>query len=94
MTLLLLQISKLSRWQVVDKVRELSTEAARSGDSGKPHPQRHTHHCSYPQSIPSVDIGNLKFARGARFSQMEAQERYKDECQRVFELQNTFVGNN
>ena len=31
------QISKLSRWQVVDRVRELSTEAARSGDSGKPH---------------------------------------------------------
>ena len=38
-----------------------------------------------------VDIGNLKFARGARFSQMEAQERYKEECQRVFDLQNTSV---
>ena len=38
-----------------------------------------------------VDIGNLKFARGARFSQVEAQERYKEECQRVFDLQNTLV---
>ena len=28
------------------------------------------------------------FARGTRFSQMEAQERYKEECQRVFDLQN------
>ena len=37
---------------------------------------------------PPVDRRNLKFARGARFSQMEAQEKYKEECQRVFELQN------
>ena len=28
------KISKLSRWQVIDRVRELSTEAARSGDGG------------------------------------------------------------
>lgn len=35
-----------------------------------------------------VDVSNLKFARGARFSHMEAQERYKDECQKMFDLQN------
>lgn len=29
-----LQITKLSRWQVIDRVRELSTEAARTGDGG------------------------------------------------------------
>ena len=38
-----------------------------------------------------VDMMNFKFARGARFSQMEAQERYREECQRVFNLQNTYV---
>ena len=31
---------------------------------------------------------SLKYARGARFSHMEALERYKEECQRVFDLQN------
>lgn len=35
-----------------------------------------------------VDMMNLKFARGARFSHMEAQERYRDECQKMFDLQN------
>lgn len=40
----------------------------------------------------SVDKMNLKFARGARFSQMEAQERYRDECQKMFDLQNRSVG--
>jgi transcription initiation factor TFIID subunit 1 len=39
-------------------------------------------------SREAVDVNSLMFARGTRFSQMEAQERYKDECQRVFELQN------
>ena len=34
MCLILLQINKLSRWQVIDKVREHSTEAAKSGDGG------------------------------------------------------------
>ena len=36
-------------------------------------------------------LAGLKFARGARFSQMEAQEKYKEECQRVFDLQNRCV---
>lgn len=34
---------------------------------------------------------NLKFARGARFSQMEAQERYREDCQKMFDLQNRLV---
>ena len=29
-----------------------------------------------------------KFARGNRFSVAEHQERYKEECQRIFDLQN------
>ena len=74
---------------MVDRVRELSTEAARSGDSGE-HWQFMCLAIVHSLSFV-VDIGNLKFARGARFSQMEAQERYKEECQRVFDLQNTSV---
>jgi len=29
-----------------------------------------------------------KFARGSRFTVAEHQEKYKDECQRIFDLQN------
>ena len=47
-------------------------------------------HC-FSSPLNSVDLKNLKFARGARFSQMEAQEKYREECQRVFDLQNKWV---
>ncbi|KAG9477980.1 hypothetical protein GDO78_013134 [Eleutherodactylus coqui] len=60
-----LKIKKLSRWEVIDVVRTMSTEQARSGEG--------------PMS---------KFARGSRFSVAEHQERYKEECQRIFDLQN------
>ncbi|KAK2496938.1 hypothetical protein MC885_002187 [Smutsia gigantea] len=59
------EIKKLSRWKVIDVVRTMSTEQARSGEG--------------PMS---------KFARGSRFSVAEHQERYKEECQRIFDLQN------
>ncbi|XP_053535392.1 transcription initiation factor TFIID subunit 1 isoform X3 [Ictalurus punctatus] len=59
------EIKKLSRWEVIDVVRTMSTEQARSGET--------------PMS---------KFARGSRFSVAEHQERYKEECQRIFDLQN------
>ena len=32
--------------------------------------------------------GLSKFARGSRFSLAEHQERYREECQRIFEIQN------
>ena len=38
-----------------------------------------------------MDVNSLMFARGTRCSQMEAQERYKEDCQRVFELQNKYI---
>ncbi|XP_077971618.1 transcription initiation factor TFIID subunit 1-like [Styela clava] len=57
------EIRKLSRWEVIDVVRTMSTEQARAGATSK-------------------------FARGTRFSVAEHQERYKEECQRVFDLQN------
>ncbi|XP_048585830.1 transcription initiation factor TFIID subunit 1 isoform X2 [Nematostella vectensis] len=59
------EIKKLSRWEVIDVVRTMSTEAAKSGEEGM-----------------------SKFARGSRFTIAEHQERYKEECQRIFELQN------
>uniref|UniRef100_A0A3B4ZBQ9 Transcription initiation factor TFIID subunit n=1 Tax=Stegastes partitus TaxID=144197 RepID=A0A3B4ZBQ9_9TELE len=59
------EIKKLSRWEVIDVVRTMSTEQARTGEG--------------PMS---------KFARGSRFSVAEHQERYKEECQRIFDLQN------
>ncbi|KAJ8667283.1 hypothetical protein QAD02_008945 [Eretmocerus hayati] len=58
-------IKKLSRWEVIDVVRTLSTEKAKAGEEGM-----------------------TKFSRGNRFSIAEHQERYKEECQRIFDLQN------
>ena len=62
------EIKKLSRWEVIDVVRTLSTEKAKAGEEG-------------------MD----KFSRGNRFSIAEHQERYKEECQRIFDLQNRVI---
>lgn len=62
------EIKKLSRWEVIDVVRTLSTEKAKAGEQG-------------------MD----KFSRGNRFSIAEHQERYKEECQRIFDLQNRML---
>ncbi|XP_068208830.1 transcription initiation factor TFIID subunit 1 [Palaemon carinicauda] len=59
------EIKKLTRWEVIDVVRTLSTEKAKAGEEGM-----------------------NKFSRGNRFSIAEHQERYKEECQRIFDLQN------
>ena len=39
----------------------------------------------------SLVPGMTKFARGNRFSVAEHQEKYKEECHRIFELQNRSV---
>lgn len=65
------EIKKLSRWEVIDVVRTLSTEKAKAGEEGM-----------------------TKFSRGNRFSIAEHQERYKEECQRIFELQNRVLVSN
>ena len=65
------EIKKLSRWEVIDVVRTLSTEQAKAGSDSM-----------------------SKFARGNRFSIAEHQERYKEECQRVFDLQNRVLQSN
>lgn len=61
------EIQKLSRWEVIDKVRTMSTQAAKQG---------------------TTEVAMNKFARGSRFTVAEHQEKYKDECQRIFDLQN------
>ena len=58
-------INSLTRWDVINLVRKLSTDAARTGEAA----------------------GMGKFARGAKYSLIEHQEKYKDECQRIFDLQ-------
>lgn len=90
----MVQIEKMSRWQVVDRVRELSTKAVKSGGEGSEWMWYIVSVCvcvvkwTSSLCVCPVDMKSLKFARGARFSQMEAQERYRDECQRIFDLQN------
>jgi transcription initiation factor TFIID subunit 1 len=59
------EIMKLSRWEVIDVVRTLSTEKVKAGEDG-----------------------DHKFSRGNRFSIAEHQERYREDCQRIFEVQN------
>ena len=58
------EIKKLSRWEVIDAVRTVSTEKAKAGEKG------------------------MIFSRGNRYSTAELLERYKEECQRLFDLQN------
>ena len=35
-----------------------------------------------------------KFARGNRYSQIEYQEKYKEECRKIFEVQNKSLASN
>jgi hypothetical protein len=35
-----------------------------------------------------------KFARGNRYSQMEYQEKHKEECRKIFEVQNKSLASN
>ena len=59
------EIKKLSRWEVIDVVRTLSTEKVKAGEEG-----------------------DQKFSRGNRHSIAEHQERYREDCQRIFDVQN------
>ncbi|UJR15997.1 hypothetical protein I4U23_002915 [Adineta vaga] len=59
-------IQSLTRWEIVDLVRTLSTQQAKEGING----------------------GMIKFARGAKHLQAQQFEKYKENCQKQFELQN------
>lgn len=61
---------------MIDVVRTMSTEQAKAAAQ---------------QEMGHEGVGWNKFARGNRFSVAEHQERYKEECQRLFELQNKYV---
>ncbi|CAF0789128.1 unnamed protein product [Adineta steineri] len=59
-------IQSLTRWEIVDLVRTLSTQQAKEGIGG----------------------GMLKYARGAKHLQAQQFEKYKENYQKQFELQN------
>ena len=65
------EIKKLSRWEVIDVVRTLSTEKVKAGEDG-----------------------DQKFSRGNRHSIAEHQERYREDCQRIFDVQNKVLASN
>ncbi|XP_058793130.1 transcription initiation factor TFIID subunit 1-like isoform X2 [Phymastichus coffea] len=58
-------LKKLTRWELIDAVRTLSTIREDRGEEGF-----------------------AKFSRSKRFSMAGCQQRYKEECQRIFDLQN------
>ncbi|CAF4953627.1 unnamed protein product, partial [Rotaria sp. Silwood1] len=66
-------VRNLSRWQIIDIVRTMSTARARDGEEG---------------------AAMAKFARGNRYSQMEYQEKYKEDCRKIFEIQNKSLASN
>ncbi|VDM58753.1 unnamed protein product [Angiostrongylus costaricensis] len=72
------EINALSRWEIIDVIRTLSTQAAKakadsSGDHGNV-------------------SGMARFARGnIRFNFADMQEKYKKHCQHIFDLQNQLV---
>lgn len=79
---------------------KLSTAKAMLRDSGIPEdkieklPRWQVIHLVRELSTKQVRAGEesmSKFARGNRFSIAEHQERYKEECQRIFDLQNKIL---
>ena len=61
------EIKKLTRWEIIDVIRTLSTEKAKTGSG---------------ESVYD------KFARIGKYGSSDYQEKYKDECQRIFDQQN------
>merc|ERR1719431_506698 len=64
----------LSRWEIIDVVRAMSTEQAKA---------------DIAEGVGTEAV--FIFAPGNRFSIAEHQERYKEECQRIFDLQNRIL---
>ena len=67
------EIKKLTRWEIIDVIRTLSTEKAKTGSG---------------ESVYD------KFARIGKYGSTDYQEKYKDECQRIFEQQNKVLASN
>uniref|UniRef100_A0A914YEX7 Bromo domain-containing protein n=1 Tax=Panagrolaimus superbus TaxID=310955 RepID=A0A914YEX7_9BILA len=67
------EINALSRWEIIDVIRTLSTQAAKAR---------------------SDLSGMARFARGnIRLNYADMQQKYKQYCQRIFDLQNKTLGN-
>ena len=68
----------MKRWEVIDNLRRLSSERLKEEESGS-------------SSSSRVDRLALqaaaKFARATRASLAEQTEKYREECNRLFELQ-------
>ena len=83
-------VRNLSRWQIIDIVRTMSTQRAREGEGGK-----YSLCSSNRHDTPRFFLaGMAKFARGSRYSQMEYQEKYKEDCRKIFEAQNKSLTSN
>jgi transcription initiation factor TFIID subunit 1 len=63
------EINALTRWEIIDVIRTLSTQVAKTGNA---------------------DFSGMgRFARGnIRFNSADVQDKYKQYCQHVFDLQN------
>ncbi|VDK40625.1 unnamed protein product [Cylicostephanus goldi] len=74
------EINALSRWEIIDVIRTLSTQAAKAkADSSGDH---------------TNVSGMARFARGnIRFNFADMQEKYKKHCQHIFDLQNQTLAN-
>uniref|UniRef100_A0A1I7XNI5 DUF3591 domain-containing protein n=1 Tax=Heterorhabditis bacteriophora TaxID=37862 RepID=A0A1I7XNI5_HETBA len=67
------EINALSRWEIIDVIRTLSTQAAKAR----------------ADSSSGELSGMARFARGnIRFNFADMQEKYKKHCQHIFDLQN------
>ena len=67
------EINALSRWEIIDVIRTLSTQAAKAR---------------------SDVSGMARFARGnIRLNYADMQQKYKQYCQRIFDLQNKTLSN-
>ncbi|CAJ0578024.1 unnamed protein product, partial [Mesorhabditis spiculigera] len=72
------QISALTRWEIIDVIRTLSTQAAKVSGTGE----------------NKEMSGMARFARGnIRVNMADLQEKGKKHSQRIFDLQNAALGN-
>ncbi|KAF8357351.1 taf-1 [Pristionchus pacificus] len=84
------EINALSRWEIIDVIRTLSTQAAKNKKEGEG-----------GGGIGGGGGGGgggsasmARFARGnIRFNLADMQEKYKKHCQHIFDLQNSVLAN-
>ncbi|GMT19156.1 hypothetical protein PFISCL1PPCAC_10453, partial [Pristionchus fissidentatus] len=83
------EINALSRWEIIDVIRTLSTQAAKNktGEGTQSEGGRRG-------GGGSGNTGMARFARGnIRFNLADMQDKYKKHCQHIFDLQNSVLAN-